>query len=73
MKRYEDLAEHVASLIANGSLRAGDRLPSLRELRRERGVSPATVTHAYQLLEARGLIETRPQSGHYVSARLAPR
>ena len=45
----------------------------MRELRRDRGVSPATVTHAYQLLEARGLIETRPQSGHYVSARLEPR
>ena len=73
MKRYEDLAEHVASLIANGALRPGDRLPSVRELRRDRGVSPATVTHAYQLLEARGLIETRPQSGHYVSARLEPR
>jgi len=73
VKRYEDLAEHVASLIANGALRPGDRLPSVRELRRDRGVSPATVTHAYQLLEARGLIETRPQSGHYVSDRLEPR
>jgi len=73
VKRYEDLAEHVASLIANGALRAGDRLPSVRELRRDRGVSAATVTHAYQLLEARGLIEARPQSGHYVSARLEPR
>jgi DNA-binding transcriptional MocR family regulator len=59
--------------MANGALRPGDRLPSVRELRRERGVSPATVTHAYQLLEARGLIETRPQSGHYVSARPEPR
>jgi DNA-binding transcriptional MocR family regulator len=73
VKRYEELAEHVASLIANGALRTGDRLPSVRELRRDRGVSAATVTHAYQLLEARGLIEARPQSGHYVSARLEPR
>jgi len=73
VKRYEDLVEHVVSLIANGALRPGDRLPSVRELRRDRGVSAATVTHAYQLLEARGLIETRPQSGHYVSARLEPR
>jgi DNA-binding transcriptional MocR family regulator len=72
VKRYEDLAEHVASLIANGALRTGDRLPSVRELRRDRGVSAATVTHAYQLLEARGLIEARPQSGHYVSVRLEP-
>jgi DNA-binding transcriptional MocR family regulator len=73
VKRYEDLAEHVAALVANGTLRPGDRLPSVRDLRRERGVSVATVTHAYQLLEARGLIETRPQSGRYVSERAAPR
>jgi DNA-binding transcriptional MocR family regulator len=73
VKRYEELAEHVVSLIANGALRTDDRLPSVRELRRDRGVSAATVTHAYQLLEARGLIEARPQSGHYVSARLEPR
>lgn len=69
MKRYEELAEHVAALVANGTLREGDRLPSVRDLRRDRGVSVATVTHAYQLLEARGLIETRPQSGRYVSDR----
>jgi DNA-binding transcriptional MocR family regulator len=73
VKRYEELAEHVAALVANGALRRGDRLPSVRELRRDRGVSAATVIHAYQLLEARGLIETRPQSGHYVSARLEQR
>ena len=39
---------------------------------RDRGVSVATVTHAYQLLEARGVIESRPQSGHYVAARARP-
>ncbi|HEX5048112.1 MAG TPA: PLP-dependent aminotransferase family protein [Gammaproteobacteria bacterium] len=71
MKRYEELAAHVAALVANGTLREGDRLPSVRDLRRERGVSVATVTHAYQLLEARGLVETRPQSGRYVSERAA--
>src|SRR5262249_15270355 len=69
----EELAEHVAALVATGTLRAGDRLPSVRDLCRERGVSVATVTHAYQLLEARGLIETRPQSGRYVSERADPR
>jgi DNA-binding transcriptional MocR family regulator len=72
VSRYEELAEHVAALVANGTLRPGERLPSVRELCRERGVSPATVTHAYQLLEARGLVETRPQSGHYVSNRIEP-
>ncbi len=67
MKLYEQLAEHVAALIAAGSLRTGERLPSVRQLARERSVSVATATHAYELLEARGLVATRPRSGYYVS------
>ncbi len=66
MKRYEQLAEHVAALIATGSLRAGERLPSVRQLARERRVSVATALHAYEVLEARGFVETRPRSGFYV-------
>ena len=69
MNLYEELAEHVAALVAAGMLRAGERLPSVRQMCRDRRVSVATVTHAYQLLEARGIIESRPQSGHYVAAR----
>ncbi len=67
MKLYEDLASHIAALIDAGTLRPGERVPSVRQLCRERHVSPATVMRAYQLLEARGLIETRPRSGYYVS------
>jgi DNA-binding transcriptional MocR family regulator len=66
VKRYEQLAEHVAALIATGSLHAGERLPSVRQLARERRVSVATALHAYEVLEARGLVETRPRSGFYV-------
>jgi DNA-binding transcriptional MocR family regulator len=67
MKLYERLAEHVAALIATGSLHPRERLPSVRQLARERRVSVATALHAYELLEARGLVETRPRSGFYVS------
>ena len=76
MKLYEELAEHVAALVATGILRPGDRLPSVRQLCRDRRVSVATVMRAYEVLEARGVIETRPQSGHYVSLgarNVAPR
>ena len=45
----------------------GDRVPSVRELSRDRGLSPATIVHAYELLEADGFIETRPRSGFFVS------
>ena len=69
MTRYRDLAQELADLIARGTLRAGDRMPSIREMCRERGMSPATAVRAYESLEARDLIEARPRSGYYVSAQ----
>jgi DNA-binding transcriptional MocR family regulator len=68
---YERVAAHVAELIARGTLRAGDRVPSVRRLSRQQGVSVATVLQAYLHLENRGIIEARPQSGHYVRVRRA--
>ncbi|MGM9488226.1 PLP-dependent aminotransferase family protein [Ideonella sp. YS5] len=70
MKRYEVLAHDVAQSIASGQLRPGDRLGSVRETSRSRGVSPSTVFEAYYLLEARGLIEARARSGYFVSHTL---
>ena len=66
--RYEQLADDMAQAIREGLLKAGDRLPSVRETCQRRGVSPSTVFQAYGLLEARGLIEARPRSGYYVRA-----
>jgi DNA-binding transcriptional MocR family regulator len=66
---YGELADEIATLIASGTLRPGDRLPSLRELRDRRGVSLSTVTEAFRLLEERSLIEVRPQSGFFVRQR----
>lgn len=65
---YERVADRVAELIARGVLRPGDRAPSVRKLSRQENVSVATVVQAYQQLEVRGLVEARPQSGHYVRA-----
>ncbi len=67
VKLYEELAGHISGLIQDGTLRSGERVPSVRDVVRERRVSPATAMRAYQLLESRGLIETRPRSGYYVS------
>jgi DNA-binding GntR family transcriptional regulator len=63
---YEALADELASMIDHGALRPGDRLPSVRRLRLQRRVSVSTVLQAYTLLESRGRVEARPQSGHYV-------
>ena len=67
MKRYEALAADVAASIANGTLKPGDRLPSVRQASSSRHVSAATVFQAYYLLEARGLIRARDRSGYYVA------
>jgi DNA-binding transcriptional MocR family regulator len=63
---YEALAADLTGLIASGTFRPGDRLPSVRKLSAQRKISVSTVLQAYMLLEDRGLIEARPQSGYYV-------
>jgi DNA-binding transcriptional MocR family regulator len=69
-KLYERLAGDLEALIRDGSLRAGARAPSIRQLCRERAASPASVVRAYELLEARGLIESRARSGFFVTRNL---
>jgi DNA-binding FadR family transcriptional regulator len=66
--RYQTYAEELAELIRSGELPAGARLPSVREASRQRRISPSTVFEAYYLLQARGLIESRPRSGFFVRA-----
>jgi len=66
---YEHLAAELGQAIDRGSLRAGDRLPSVRRLAQERSVSVSTVLEAYLQLENAGLIEVRPKSGHFVRRR----
>jgi len=67
VKRYEVLAADIAASIRNGLLKPGDRLPSVRRASASRKLSPATVFEAYYLLEAQGLVHSRPRSGYYVS------
>lgn len=69
MSRYEKLAENIAQRIRAGNLKANDRLPSVRELKSQMGISASTVFSAYYLLEAQGLVEARQRSGYFVRAR----
>lgn len=64
--RYRQLADQLSLQIEQGVLRAGERLPSVRQVSREQGLSLTTAFRAYYDLEARGLIVARPQSGYYV-------
>ena len=65
---YEQVADRIRGLIAQGTLQPGDRLPSVRKLHQQLSVSISTVMEAYRWLEDRGLITARPQSGCYVKA-----
>ncbi len=67
---YERVAAGVADLIARGTYRVGERIPSVRELSRQLRVSINTVNEAYAQLENRRVIEARPQSGYYVACPL---
>ena len=66
---YLQIANSIARSIRSGALRHNDRLPSLRDLARQRSVSLATATQAYRTLEDSRLIEARPRSGYFVVAR----
>lgn len=63
---YETVAGKIESLIELGVLQPGDKVPSVRKLSSEQGVSLSTAFQAYFLLENKGLIESRPRSGFYV-------
>lgn len=67
---YEQVAERITRLIDEGTLRPGERIPSVRKLQTQQQISISTAMQAYRLLESRGLIEARPQSGYYVRPRV---
>src|SRR4051794_21534222 len=53
------------------TLSPGEKIPSVRRMHRETGASIGSVLQAYHLLESRGVIEVKPQSGFYVPLRSA--
>jgi DNA-binding transcriptional MocR family regulator len=69
---YEQLAHDIEEMIRDGTLQVGTRVPSIRQVCRERGTSPASVVRAYELLEARGLLVSRVRSGFFVARRPEP-
>ena len=62
------IAAAVSRLVTAGSLPSGSRLPTVRDVARELGVSPTTVSEAWQSLLRAGAIQTRGRSGTFVAA-----
>jgi DNA-binding transcriptional MocR family regulator len=63
---YMQVATGLEKMISEEVLRIGDKLPSVRVLSEEYGISNGTAFQAYYHLEGKGLIESRPKSGYYV-------
>ncbi|MBV8036102.1 GntR family transcriptional regulator [Roseateles sp.] len=66
---YRQLVEQVRRRVAAGQLRAGDAIPSVRELAQALAVHPMTISKAYSLLEAEGLLERRRGLSMVVAAQ----
>ncbi|GAB1269266.1 PLP-dependent aminotransferase family protein [Aurantivibrio infirmus] len=67
---YRQVFETLRHAITSGAYKSEQRLPATRELSAELGVSRNTVNTAYDMLQAEGYLESRPNSGYYVTARI---
>ena len=66
---YRQIIDHVKAAIATGTIAAGDRLPTVRQLAVDLSINPNTVSRAYTELELTGLVETQMGSGTFVGNR----
>ncbi len=69
---YQEIAETLRRQIAAGELPPGERLPAVREMAQQWGCTPGTVSRAYALLAAEGLISSHRGSGTYVAENPLP-
>lgn len=65
---YRQIVEQLRRLIAGGQLGAGDALPSVREVAGFHAINPMTVSRAYSLAEAEGLLERQRGKGMVVAS-----
>jgi DNA-binding transcriptional MocR family regulator len=63
---YLKLAEKIQQMIGNGVYAVGDKLPSVRSLHQEHGISISTALQVYTHLEKKGWVEAREKSGYFV-------
>ena len=69
---YEQLRAQIASMVVAGTLPAGTRLATVRQMAADLGLAPNTVARAYRELEADGVIDTHGRRGIFVRPTHAP-
>jgi GntR family transcriptional regulator len=65
---FRQIMDQVSALVASGTLKTGDMLPSTRELARVLEVNMMTVSKAYSRLEVDGLVERVRGTGMRIAA-----
>ncbi len=63
---YEQVREQITRMVTSGTLAAGTRLPTIRQLAADLGLAKGTIERAYDQLETDTVIETRGRQGTFV-------
>ena len=66
---YQQITSQIKAMIIDGTLKAGDIMPSMRNLAKSLHVSVITAQHAYDDLQKDGFIETVAGKGTFVSSQ----
>lgn len=64
---YLQIIDEIKIMIASGSLKLGEKLPSVRELAQNLGVNPNTIQRAFSALEQEGLVFAERTAGRYIT------
>lgn len=64
---HKQVTDQVKDAIAKGTLKAGEKIPSIREMSKELSISPITIKRSYRDLEQDGYIVTRAGLGSFVA------
>ena len=65
---YEQIRQQVTRMAMTGTLPAGTRLPTIRQLAADLGLAKGTVAKAYELLELAAVVESKGHKGTFVRA-----
>src|ERR1700690_4641627 len=66
---YRQLIDQVQGALAAGRLKAGDQLPTIRQVAVDLAINPNTVSRAYREMEIRGLLDTQQGTGTFIADR----
>lgn len=70
--KYKKLADTIRSAVESGELSVATKLPPVRELAYQLGITPGTVARAYSILTAEGVLQAEIGRGTYVAAKQKP-